>query len=115
MTTAFRNIKIRANTREESLAVQELLFANGVTWSSGVTNPVTFDREVVLFVSPTGKMTHSSTMTPGRDCNINCVEMEVKFETKLVAAIKERSKTVLFGKTYYTDDLNARLEGLKTC
>ena len=115
MTTAFRNIKIRATTREESLAVQELLLVNGVTWSSGDTNPVTFDREVVLFVSPTGKMTHSSTMTPGRDCNINCVEMEVKFETKLVASVKERQKTVLFGKTYYTDELNARLEGLKAC
>ena len=27
----------------------------------------------------------------------------------------EREKTVLFGKTYYTDELNARLEGLKAC
>lgn len=114
-TGKYRNIKLRVSTREQAIAVQELLFADGVTWSSGDTNPVEFSREVVFFVSPTGKMTHSSTMTPGRDCNVNCVEMSVEFETKLVASVKERQKTVLFGKTYYTDELNARLEGLKAC
>mgnify|MGYP001611758683 CR=1 FL=1 len=46
-TGKYRNIKLRVSTREQAIAVQELLFADGVTWSSGDTNPVEFNREVV--------------------------------------------------------------------
>lgn len=119
MTTAnttgkYRNIKLRVNNLEESEAVQKMLFDDGCIWSGGSTR-IEFLPNRVFFISPDGTMTHSGSMTPARDSNRNCVEVEVDFERVLVAKIKERSKTVLFGKTYYTDELNARLEGLTAC
>lgn len=115
-TGKYRNIKIRTNNSEECTAVQKMLFADGVRWVSGGTEVTTLGgSSTVLFISPAGTMTHSNSMTPSRDSNRNCVEVEVEFERTLVAKIKDRPKTVLFGKTYYTDELNARLEGLTAC
>lgn len=114
-TGKYRNIKLRVRDSEECTAVQKMLFADGVRWVSGGTEVITLSYATVLFISPEGTMTHSSSMTPARGQNMGCVEVEVEFERTLVAKIKDRPKTVLFGKTYYTDELNARLEGLKAC
>lgn len=114
-TGKYRNIKLRVTSEEECTAVQKMLFADGVRWVSGGTEVITLHHSTVLFISPDGAMTHSTHMTPARKENMGCVEVEVEFERTLKASIKEREKTILFGKTYYTDELNARLEGLKTC
>lgn len=115
-TGKYRNIKLRVNSGEECTAVQKMLFADGVRWVSGSTDVLHFaDSSNVLFISPEGTMTHSIYMTSVRNENMDCVEVEVEFERTIVAKIKDRPKTVLFGKTYYTDELNARLEGLKAC
>lgn len=115
-TGKYRNIKLRVRDSEECTAVQKMLFADGVRWVSGGDQVIHLgDSSTVLFVSPQGTMTYSNSMTPARESNMHCVEVEVEFERTMVAKIKDRPKTVLFGKTYYTDELNARLEGLKAC
>lgn len=115
-TGKYRNIKLRTRDSEECTAVQKMLFADGVRWVSGGTDVIHLGgSSTVLFISPEGTMTHSSSMAPARGQNMGCVEVEVEFERTLVAKLKDRPKTVLFGKTYYTDELNARLEGLKAC
>lgn len=116
MTQQFRNIKIRARNKEELVAIQKLLFANGCTWYAGSTK-VQPTYGLCTFVDRTGLMTHSENMTPWRGENRDCKEVFIDFEQLLVASLRpvpERPKTVLFGKTYFTDDLNARLAGLET-
>lgn len=113
MTQEFRNIKIKTRNKEELVAVQKLLFSKGCTWISGGTE-VQPSYGLCTFVSPQGKMTHSDDMIACSAQNMNCKEVFVDFEQTLTATLRERPKTVLFGKTYYTDELNARLAGLET-
>lgn len=116
MTQQFRNIKIRATNKEELVAVQKLLFSNGCTWFAGSTR-VEPTYGLCTFVDSTGLMTHSADMTPYRTENKYCKEVFIDFEQLLVATLRpvpERPKTLLFGKTYFTDELNARLDGLET-
>lgn len=113
MTQEFRNIKIRTNNKEELVAVHKMLIANGCTWISGDAT-VQPSYGLCTFVSPQGRMTHSADMKACASQNMGCKEVFVDFERTLVATLRERPKTVLFGKTYFTDELNARLAGLET-
>lgn len=115
MTQEYRNIKIRTNNADELRAVQELLFLKGCKWRSGDTNVSGFAGPCI-FVSPDGLMTHSDSMRPVSAQNLQCKEVFFDFKqvTTTVATLRERPKTVLFGKTYFTDELNARLAGLET-
>ena len=116
MSTEFRKIKIKIETPAQSSAVQEFLFTQGCRWNNGAI--VMHIDAKYLFVEDSGSIGWDNsdgffeTRTP------QFKEMKFTFENKVVVKshkLKEREKTVLFGKTYYTDELNARLEGLKAC
>lgn len=116
MSTEFRKVKIKIETPQQSIAVQEFLFTQGCRWNRSVTVGNTGAK--YLFVEESGSIgwDNSDDFFEARTPQFK--EMEFTFENKIVVKshkLKEREKTVLFGKTYYTDELNARLEGLKAC
>lgn len=112
----FRNIKIKVGSQEASVAIQEFLFQNGCGWGSFGKAVRRTDADY-LFVDEYGILGWDN-CTQFFNNTTDYEEMTFVTSHKLVVtshALKERPKTVLFGKTYYTDELNTRLEGLKTC
>lgn len=113
----FHKIKIKVGSSEQSVAIQEFLFTQGCRWN---LNGQTVQRITAkyLFVESGGSIGWDDSDSFFNDRTPDYTEVIFVTGQKLVVlahAPKERPKTVLFGKTYYTDDLNARLEGLKTC
>jgi len=114
MSNEFRNIKIKLVSEAQSTAIQEFLFTQGCRWNFGGETVKHADKKY-LFVESSGAM--------GWDNSDSFFEQsttykEMNFFTaqKIVVtghALKERPKTVLFGKTYFTDELEARLAGLE--
>jgi hypothetical protein len=110
----FRGIKIKTISEAQSTAIQEFLFTKGCRWNfDGQTIKHTMAK--YLFVEATGAI--------GWDNSDSFFERstsykEMRFTTEMKAVVTghevvvDRPKTVLFGKTYFTDELNARLEGL---
>jgi hypothetical protein len=113
MSNEFRKIKIAVGTPAKSRAIQEFLFTQGCRWNFDGPK-VKLTEAKYLFIEDSGSI--------GWDSSDSFFERstqykEVSFLTELKTVVtghilKERPKTVLFGKTYYTDDLNARLADL---
>lgn len=110
----FRSIKIRIANSAQSIAVQEFLFTQGCRWN--------FDGHTVkqtnakyLFVEKSGSIGWDNSDSFFEERTPQYKEMSFTFENKVVvksSKLKERPKTVLFGKTYFTDELEARLSDL---
>lgn len=116
MTTEFRSIKIKVENSAQSIAVQEFLFTQGCRWNRAAE--VHHTGAKYLFVEESGSLGWDNSDDFFETRTPQFKEMKFTFENKVVVKshkLKEREKTVLFGKIYYTDDLNARLEGLKAC
>lgn len=112
----YRSIKIRTPDPKTCAAVQKFLFQQGCSWGR-TSVEVTNLHAQFLFVDSRGTIEYGS--TESFFLNRTPEYEEVIFETESVLTVKNfqlknRPKTVLFGKTYYTDELNARLAGLET-
>lgn len=114
MSNEFRSIKIKLANPAHSAAVQEFLFTQGCRWNfDGPTVKKTEAK--YLFVESSGAIGWDNSDSFFEDRTPQYKEMTFIFENKITvksSRLKERPKTVLFGKTYFTDDLNARLAGL---
>lgn len=114
MSNKYFSIKVRLSNPEHSKAVQEFLFANGCRWNYN-GHEVKHTDKTFLFTDERGNIGWDNSeafFNRSQDYK----EMVFKAETKVVVTggeLKERPKTVLFGKTYFTDELNARLAGLE--
>lgn len=119
MTQQFRNIKIRVDGPDQVRAALKFLFENGCRWAgAGGTNVEYKLHATYLFVGTTGLVTYiddSDDVYFRRDAAKEIIpRWDVVTTTTVTMSVPERPKTVLFGKTYFTDDLNARLAGLET-
>ena len=105
------NIAVFVSTREESEAVQKQLFAAGYTWMSGENvNPLLTDGYIGVYIQTErgDRIFKGSSMEPYK------TQLIVKKKEVMAYVLEEsRPMTVLFGKTYYTDELEARLAGLE--
>lgn len=114
MSNEFRNIKIRVGTEVQSAAIQEFLFTQGCRWNYD-GQKVKLTAAKYLFVEASGSIGWDSSDS-FFERSASYKEMSFTFENKVVvksSKLKERPKTVLFGKTYFTDELEARLAGLE--
>ncbi|QYW06605.1 hypothetical protein uav_074 [Pseudomonas phage UAVern] len=111
-----RNVRILVEDAAQAAAAQEYLFANGCKWTSGDRDVRTLysSEKISLFVSPIGNITWGGVDSFADKRGVEILELEFQNKMKVVSSkIKERPKTVLFGKTYFTDELEARLAGLE--
>lgn len=115
-----RNVRILVDNVSQAKAVQEHLFAHGCMWSSGDTNVrqlhVSRDDKISIFVGGNGRLTWGGIDSFTARHNLHLPVMEFTFETQeVVKSVKtlERPKTLLFGKLYYSDELQAALDKLE--
>lgn len=112
----FRNIKIRTPDVETNIAVQKYLIEKGCKWYNGTDVQRTHVK--FLYVDPHGVILWGSDAAFFESELSSGEYKEVVIETEAAIVVKsmtlkERPKTLLFGKMYYTDELNARLAGLE--
>lgn len=113
MSNEFRNIKIKLSSAAQSTAVQEFLFTQGCRWNFDGRTVKNADAKY-LFVEASGSI--------GWDNSDSFFARSEKYKEMIFHTtikpvvtghkLKERQKTVLFGKTYFTDELEARLADL---
>jgi hypothetical protein len=105
-------VKIKVPSEGISRAVQEELFKQGYSWPTSGKTPSHLDEEY-LFAYPSGAITHSSDSDTFR--RNGGVEVIAVTESRLaVVEFKPvRDKVVVFGKTYYKDDVDAALAKLE--
>lgn len=115
-----RNVRVLVDNASQAKAIQEHLFANGCMWSSGDNNVRTLytssDEKISIFVAQNGRLTWGGIDSFKAQHNAHMAVMEFTFETKeVVKSVKilERPKTLLFGKMYYSDELQAALDKLE--
>lgn len=106
------NQKIRVASSQISTAIQKDLFEQGYQWRS-IGKNVQHTGAKFLYAREDGNLSY------GTDERIfsekESTEMMYTTETKLVVTSKDpvRAKVVLFGKTYFKDELDAALAGLQ--
>lgn len=115
-----RNVRILVENVSQAKAVQEHLFLHGCMWTSGDTSVRTLyvspGEKISLFVSDLGNITWGGDDSFKARHNSHMSVMEFTFESKeVVKSFKtlDRSKTLLFGKMYYSDELQAALDKLE--
>lgn len=110
-----RNVKILTRTVAENRAAQAYFFANGVEWMHGGKDIK--DWGLALFVNDEGFLTHGDGTEFTSSKNRKRQTITLHFEHQLVATshrIVERPKTVINGKTYFKDEVDAALAKLET-
>lgn len=110
----YRNVRMLAKNQKESAAIQRMLFDDGCKWASGCTDVKEWG--LAMYVSPQGVITHSGYEQWGVNKTFMPI-LEVTFKSVVevdTAKVVERPRTVLFGKTYFTDELNEALAKLET-
>jgi len=113
MSNEFRSIKIKLQNAAQSQAVQEFLFTQGCRWKYDGKKAKQLDAKY-LFVEPSGAIGWDNSDS-FFERSTSYKEMSFTFVNTLTVVghkLKERPKTVLFGKTYFTDELEARLADL---
>lgn len=112
----FRNIKLRVNGPDQVKAALTFLFEDGCQWCGGGVDFKNLNA-THLFVSRFGNISYMDDGDEAyfRDNSNNEVtpKWDVVTVTTTTMSIPDRPKTLLFGKMYYTDELNARLAGLE--
>lgn len=110
------NVKFRVNGEEQVRAALTFLFENGCSWRGPGSKDISLDKKAThLFVNEASQVSY---IDDDDEFFVNQSQfrlIEPKFKVKEILAmeITERPKTCLFGKTYYTDDLNAAIAGLE--
>jgi hypothetical protein len=107
------NQKIRIATSDISRAIQEDLFQQGYEWRS-VGKNVQHATAAFLYAKEDGRLSYGQDRTLFEEKEYP--EVIYTTQTKLVVVEKKpvRAKVVLFGKTYYKDELDAALSSLRT-
>lgn len=119
MSKELRRIKLRVSGPDQMKAALTYLFANGCrqSGSSAGTDVNRRPDSTHLFVDEQGRVTY---INDGDDRYFREQEYkevtprwDVVVTSTVTMSMPERPKTVLFGKTYFTDELEQRLAGLK--
>ena len=111
----FRNIKLRVRGADQVKAALTFLFASGCRWAGGGTSADANNGATYLFVDSLGRVTYTNGQDEAYFSAASNKEVTPKWDVVTVTtmSVPERPKTVLFGKTYFTDELEARLAGLE--
>lgn len=109
-------MKFRCASPEHSRVIQEWLFAQGYRWNHTCEPVVSYVHEKFLFAYEDDKMlTHDN--NEYIFTNKHFVEQVVTTTTKTILVVEsvkpKREKVVVFGKTYYKDDVDAALSKLE--
>lgn len=107
-----KNQKFKVANATISRLLQEELFKQGYEWGINGTN-VVHELKPFIYTYNNGLITHG--VTPSHFDESTNVEVRVVTENKLVIAELQtlRPKTIIFGKTYYKDDVDAALAKLE--
>lgn len=114
MSNPVFSIKVAVQNAAHSKAIQEYLFANGCRWNYK-GHEIKHEDKAFLFVDERGNIGWDNSVaffnrtTDYKEVIFNGINKPVVVSVEP----KERPKTVLFGKTYFTDELEARLAGLE--
>jgi hypothetical protein len=105
-------IKVKVASPAISRAVQEELFKRGYKWTMNGDN-VCHTDELYIFGYSNGTLTYGSDDYSFR--GNGGTEMIATTESRLVVVglVPVRDKVVVFGKTYYKDDVDAALAKLE--
>lgn len=106
--TQFKNQKFKVPNSTVGKLLQKELFEQGYTWSMNPTE-VRDDHIVYFYTKENGRITFGETQAYFDESRFT--EMLVVTESRLaIAELKERrEKVIVFGKTYYKDDVDAAL------
>lgn len=107
-------MKFKCASTDHSRLIQEWLFEQGYTWGGPQGRTVQNADQRYLFAYQSNKvLTHDSSDSVFDRKPF--VEQHVTTTTKLVihAVVPKREKVVVFGKTYFRDDVNAALAKLE--
>jgi hypothetical protein len=108
-------MKFKCASAEHSRVIQEWLFKQGFSWGGSTGQTVEYTDARYLFAYDDGKMlTHD--MSEHTFIRKPFVEQVVMTTTKTILVVDSvkplREKVVVFGKTYYKDDVDAALAKL---
>ena len=107
----FKNQKFKVANDTLCRVLQEELIRQGYTWA-GDEAVVKNEHARYVYTSAAGRITYGAL----EDYYNGCDKPEMVFVTEsrlVVAEIKpKREKVIVFGKTYYKDDVDAALAGL---
>lgn len=111
-----RNVKFQVD-KTTNKQVQDILFAAGCQWCGAGSKGQEYHHTEAefLYVDRDGWITYSRLSGSGRAFFNTMTEYrELKVDTKVEVILSEieRPKTILFGRTYYTDELEAALKTL---
>jgi hypothetical protein len=112
---AIRNVKILTRTIAENRAAQAYFFANGVEWLHRGKDIKDWGK--ALFVSEDGFLTHGDETEFRSGKSRHRPTIELNFEPTLTATshrVVERPKTIINGRTYFKDEVDAALAKLET-
>jgi hypothetical protein len=109
---AFKNQKFKVANATISRLLQEELFKQGYAWSINGQN-VAHDHKPYIYAYDDGRINFGDD-SDHYDEHLN-EETRIITENKLVIAELQpiRPKTIIFGKTYYKDDVDAALAKLE--
>lgn len=106
-----RSVKIRVNSVAESKAIQESLLQTGCSWAD-FGRRVQYETKPYLYVDTMGIITYGEGDS-WFNSNSNR-ELKFEFTTTVKAVPVARKTTMLFGKLYDAEELQAALDNLKT-
>jgi hypothetical protein len=118
----FKNTKYRSPNTEAGLEFLTFLFKNGATMSSGSVDAARYADKRYFYVNERLKVSYSEDYDEGMNEGgyFNSVKeykrIYPSFEevTVMQVTFKDAPKTMLFGKTYNTEELEAALAKLET-
>jgi hypothetical protein len=107
-----KNQKFKVANATISRLLQEELFKQGYGWGINGTN-IVHELKPFIYTYDTGLITHG--ITPSHFDESTNAEVRIITENKLVIAELQpvREKVIVFGKTYYKDDVDAALAKLE--
>lgn len=110
--TQFKNQKFKVANATISRLLQEELFKQGYKWGINGQN-IAHDHKPYLYTYESGTINYGDTVSHYLE-HAN-EETRIITENKLVIAELQpiRPKTIIFGKTYYKDDVDAALAKLE--
>lgn len=108
----FKNQKFKVPNNTVGQLLQKELIAQGYRWSDN-SEVVRLENIVYYYTNMIGRITYGSTQSYFDESNFE--EMIVVTENRLaIAELKtRREKVIVFGKTYFKDDVDAALSRLE--
>lgn len=106
------NQKIRVASEEISVAIQEHLFEQGYRWSSSGTKTA-HTGSPYLYAKENGSITYGYDHDLFEEREFTETIYTTQSKLVVVSTTAVRPKVVLFGKTYFKDELDAALSKLQ--